>query len=528
MSPEASTAVGNESHTRLTSLSAGVGFFALLFGVVALAFNNLGNRYFWTDESSSLYTSLGWPGVGDRAGSLGGAWDWTIETHVEPGLYNMLERFWALGIGTEVTTLRVYPFLFFLIYLGSLLAVGRLVRLPWFLIAGVVGLALLENITPYYTVELRPSSAGLAASVALPAMGLLLLQRPRGWTMTLFVVGFLFIGSMQYNSYPLEAALGVVLVGFGWVRYTEAKRAILVAAGILAVLWLPVVYVVSRGNPLSMNQEPSLEAISGLLIPNMASAEVLSLVQQNLLSPTALPRTVFLLAIPALWITRRWPGLRSPCSTTAGGVSFLWAFVLAATAVTAVIGFLGVMPWIVGTRWSIAEIGLIAVSLMGLAGVAVELGLLKRKPFLIATAVASLTVSLLAGYRLATYERFPGYDWTGVLSVMLAGTPGKTVVDTELYTDLRYWVELSGDYDEFRDDWVNHDVQTTSTFFAADASNVQEFVESANDRLLLGDAVLLEDAGVEIPESIDVIEVPLWGTHSGVTPPQPVLLVRGN
>ncbi len=508
--------------------AAWVSFTALVAGVIALVVNNLGNRYFWTDESSSLYTSLGWPGVGARAGSLGGAWDWTIKTHVEPGLYNMLERFWALGIGTEVATLRVYPFLFFLIYLASLVGLGRLVRLPWFLIAGVVGLVMLENITPYYTVELRPSSAGLAASVALPAMGLLLLQRPRGWTLTLFVLGFLFIGSMQYNSYPLEAALGVVLVGFGWMRFSGSERSVLLGAGLLAVLWLPVVYVVTRGNPLGVAQEPGLDAISGLLIPNMGTAEVLNLLQQNLLSPTALPRTLFLILVPALWIARRWPGLLSSSSPTALGVNYLWAFVLLATGATAAIGFLGVMPWIVGTRWSIAEVGLIAASLIGLAGVVVKLEWLRWKPVAIAAVTVCVGVSFLAGYRLLTYERFPGHDWNGVLTVMLAGAPGKTVVDTELYTDLRYWVELSGDYDEFRDDWVNHDVQTTSTFFAADASNVQEFVESANDRLLLGDAVLLEDAGVEMPESIDVIEVPLWGTHSGVTPPQPVLLVRGN
>jgi len=498
----------------------------LLVGVVALAINNLGNRYFWTDESSSLYTSLGWPGVGERAGSLAGAWDWTIATHVEPGLYNLLERFWALGLGTHITTLRLYPFLFFLIYVGALIALGRLIRVPWFLITGVVGLMMLENITPYYSVELRPSSAGLAASVTIPLLGLLIMKRPRSWMLIAFLGAFIFVGSMQYNSFPVEAAIGAVLIFFALARYRGTERAILTGAGLFALLWLPLVYVVTRGNPVAINEEESLEAISGLLIPNMGSAEVLNLLQQNLLSPTALPRTFFLLILPVLWLARRWPGLWSESTPRVLWVNCLWAFVLVASIATAAIGFLGVMPWIVGTRWSIAEVGLIAVSLLGIAGIVVERGLLRWKPIAVVAVAASVLLSVLAGYRLLTYERFPGYNWDSVLTVMLDGEPGRTVVDTALYPDLRYWIELSGDYNAFQPGWVAHQVQTTSQFFSADASNVQEFLDSNNDRLLLGDDSLIREPGIRIPANVEVIEVPAWAEYGGDAPAQPVLLVR--
>ncbi len=523
---ESSVAESRQSEVGWGLTAAGISFTALVAGVVALAVNNLGNRYFWTDESSSLYTSLGWPGVGERAGSLAGAWNWTIETHVEPGLYNMLERFWALGAGTHITTLRLYPFLFFLIYLGALIGLGRLIRVPWFLIAGVVGLMLLENITPYYTVELRPSSAGLAASVVIPMLGLLLLKRPHWRMLLVFLGAFMFIGSMQYNSFPLEAAMGAVLLFFALARYQGTERVVLAGAGLFALLWLPVVYVVTRGNPLAINEEESLEAISGLLIPNMGFAEVANLLQQNLLSPTALPRTIFLLILPVMWITRRWPGLWSASNPRVLYVNFLWAFVLVATVATAAIGFLGVMPWIVGTRWSIAEVGLIGVSLLGLAGIVVERGLLRWKPVAAVAMAATVLISGLAGYRLLTYERFPGFNWNPVLAVMLDGEPGRSVVDTELYPDLRYWIELSGDYNQFQPDWVAHQVQTTSQFFAADASSVQEFLDSNNDRLLIGDASLIEQSGMQIPADVEIVKVPTWGDYGGDAPAQPVLLVR--
>jgi len=523
---ESSAVESPQAEVRWGRTSAGISFVVLLVGVVALAVNNLGNRYFWTDESSSLYTSLGWPGVGERVGSLAGAWDWIIETHVEPGLYNLLERFWALGLGTQITTLRLYPFLFFLIYLGALIALGRLVLVPWFLIAGVVGLMMLENITPYYAVELRPSSAGLAASVTIPLLGLLIMKRPHWWMLIAFLGAFIFIGSMQFNSFPLEAAVGAVLIFFSLARYRGTERAILTGAGLFALVWLPVVYVVTRGNPLAMNEGESLEAISGLLIPNMGSAEVLNLLQQNLLSPTALPRTVFLLVVPALWLARRWPGLWSESTPRVLCVNFLWAFVLVASIATAVIGFLGVMPWIVGTRWSIAEVGLIAVSLLGIASVVVDRDLLRCTPIAAVAIAASVLVSIVAGYRLLTYERFPGYDWNSALTIMLDGEPGKTVVDTELYPDLRYWIELSGDYNVFQPGWAAHQVQTTSDFYAADVSSVQEFLDSDNDRLLIGDASLIEQSGVLIPAGVEVIEVPAWAEYGGDAPGVPVLLVR--
>lgn len=507
-------------------IAASICFVLLIAGVIALAVNNLGNRYFWTDESSSLFTSLGWPAVGERAGTLGAAWDWILYPNLEPGLYNILERFWALGVGTEITTLRLYAFLFFLIYLSSLVVLGRLAQLPWLLVAGVVALMLLENITPYYSVELRPSSAGLAASVMLPLLGLLLLKSPQAMFIAVFVIGFLFIGSMQYNSYPIEAALGVVLVMFGWLRHRGRQRRILVGAGLLAMLWLPVLYLVTRGSPFDSVRSPGFDNISSSMIPNMMPIEVLMLMQQNLLSPTALPRTVFLVLVPALWWAQRWPRNVADVAWRVRSINFLWTFVLLATVASAGVGFLGLMPWIVGTRWSIGDVGLIAVSLVGIAGVFVQLGLFRRKTIAVAAMVLGVTISAVAGYRLATYERFPGYNWNPALVALLAGQPGRSVVDTEIYTDLRYWVELSGDYDRFRSEWIGHGIRTTSDFSKAEVSNVQAFLTSTDDRLLLSDASLLEDPSIQIPSSIDVIYIPQWEEFDGFTPPQPVLLLR--
>ena len=503
-----------------------VSFSALSAGIVLLAINNLGNRYFWTDESSSLYTALGWPAVGERAGTLADAWIWITGPNLEPGLHNVLERFWALGMGTDIVTLRVYPFLFFMMYLGAVIALGRLVCIPWILIAGVLGLVLMENITPYNSVELRPTSAGLAASVVVPLLVLLILKQPHLWTLLLFGAGLLFIGSMQYNSYPIEAAAGFLLILLGWSQYRGRQRSILIGAGLIAVMWLPLLYLVTRGNPLGAVRTPGFGNISQSLIPNMERSEVLSLLQQNLLSWTALPRTVFLVLVPVLWFTRRWPWSWSRSQQRVQFVNVLWGFVLLATLASAGVGFLGLMPWILGTRWSIAEVGLIAVSLIGTAGIFVQVGLLQHKSIAALAALASVAICFMAGYRLAAYERFPGYNWKPVLATLLDGETGRSVIDTEIYTDLRYWVELSGDYDEFRSAWIQHGIKTTSNFSKADASSLKDFLVSNNDRLLLGDASILETAGLPLPSDVEVVYAPAWDESTGFIPPQPVLLIR--
>lgn len=514
------------NQSRSESLSGWIAFACLTIGIFGFAAHNLGNRYFWTDESSSLFTSLGWPGVGERSGSIAGAWNWTMATHVEPGLYNMLERFWALGVGTEITTLRIYPFMFFLIYLSAIAGIGRLLRLPWFLIAGIIGLLLLENITPYYAVELRPSSAGLAASVALPFLALLLFNKTKAWMLIAFVVGVMVVGSMQYNSYPLEFATGVVLVGFGLLRSTNFERTLLAGAGIFSIAWLPAVYLVTRGNPKSVAHDSQLAAIPEALIPNMELPAILNLIQQNLLSFTALPRTLFLVLVPILWLVHKWPTPWSRLPGVHQSVNQLWLFTLVATCATAAVGFAGVMPWIVGTRWSIAEIGLIGISLLGIGAVLVQLGLLRLKPILVAALITSVAVSMLAGYRLFTYERFSGHNWNDVLPMILQGTPGKTVVDTKIYTDLRYWIELSGDYDSYRDAWIAHRIQTTSEFRPADETSVIQFLNSNQDRLLLSDVTLIERAGINMPDNVTLIRVPAWDESQPTDVPQPVLLVR--
>ena len=512
--PETSVSFAERSANVLTAL-------LLLAGVCAYGLRNLSNTSFWSDEASSFYTSLGWPPPGEVAGSLSDAWYWTLTTHVEPGLFNLIERFWALSFGTEIHVLRLIPFALFVVYLGAIITAGRLLRLPWFLANAVAGVMLLENITPYYGVELRPSIAGLAASVALPVIGIWFSLNPSGRRLALFVVGVVFFGSMQFNSLPILVAVGVMLVVAAFLSSGSSSRLRILAAALLAAAWQPVVYLVTRGNPMQATGESSLSAIPDTLIPNMSTTRVLEVVATNFLSPTALPRTIFLVVLPVLWIVGKIERPWDQGSRFGWSVNALWTFVITATLGSAAIGIRGVMPWILGTRWSIAEIGLIAVSLVGLVGLLAHLIDWRRSALRWVVIAGAVLVAAVGSYRVGTYERPAGVDWRPAVEVILSGQPGGTIVDLWTYPEIRYWLELSGDYESFTQPWLEHKVQPSVGEASADTQVVRDFLTSDADRLLLRNQQALE--GVTVPDGVEIIA--LDRDDAGVAQ-GPVLIVK--
>jgi len=94
---------------RVTRWLAVISGTVLIAALVVFAVRNLGNTYFWTDESSTFMSALGWPGIGGEAGAIGDAWSWIMRTFLDPGVFHMLVRFWALNVGTQIEVLRLLP-----------------------------------------------------------------------------------------------------------------------------------------------------------------------------------------------------------------------------------------------------------------------------------------------------------------------------------------------------------------------------------------------------------------------------------
>ena len=496
----------------------------LFVGIVVYAINNLGNRYFWSDEASSFLTSLGFPRVGQVSGTLAESWA-ANQSHVEPGLFNWLERFWALGLGTEISIMRALPFVFFLAYVVSLLLLARIIGAPWFVGCAAVSVMLLENITPYYAVELRPSIAGLAASVVLPLIAIwLTISKSTARGLLAFIPIFLIFASMQYTTFPIIIGLAGVLLVASFRESERRKKILFRGIAVVSLLWLPLVYVLLKGNPFDLAGGDSFANIPEVYIPNMPLDEAIRTIFTNFFSFTALPRTLFLLLLPILWIAKKYPRLTRESRKGEWGVNAIWITVFLGTASSAAAGILGFIPWILGTRWSITEVGLIAMSVVGLAGLVVQSRYFATHWIRIVVIVLSLMVCVAGAYRLAVYERTPGFNWNAALSTMLSGPPQSALVDSWTYAELRYWVEYSGQYDEFREAWISNDVQVVGADDKADLADIESFLTSKSSTLLLRSESLLD--GVEIPDNIRVDRIELWGNDPTAASNPPVLLVR--
>ena len=493
-------------------------------GIVIYAINNLGNRYFWSDEASSFLTSLGFPPPGQFVGSLADSWA-ANQSHVEPGLFNWLERLWAQGFGTEIETLRTLPFTFFLVYINSILLLSRFVGAPWFLGCAAASVMLLENITPYYMVEFRPSIAGLAASVVLPLMAIWLTTRKssvRG--LIFFIPIFLVFASLQYTTFPIVIGMAGILVVASLNATDRTSRIVFWAVAVGSLIWLPLVYVFLKGNPFDLAGGDSFGNIADVYIPNMPIEEAVRTVFTNFFSFTGLPRTLFLVLMPALWVVRKFPSPSREPSSCFWSVNALWVAVFLGTASSAAAGILGLIPWILGTRWSITEVGLIALSVVGLAGVIAQSGYFARQKVHVLVLFLSLLVCVLGAYRLSTYERNPGINWNNALDTILVKPTNGALVDNWTYPELRYWVEYSGQYDQFRDAWIERGIEIAGADDKADTQDLEAFFSSSYDAFLVRNESLLE--GVKIPSNFRVERLETWGDAEAALSDGPILLVR--
>lgn len=497
----------------------------LAAGMAGYAVHNLGNRYFWTDESLTFFTGRGFPPVGEQLGSIDRAWQ-GVGAFLDPGLFQILGRFWTLAFGTGILSLRMLPFLLLLAYALSLIIAFRLLGAPIYLAVGGTSLMFLENITPNYGVEFRPYSGGLAASVAIPVAALALVRSPTWLRLAFLGVAVVFLGSMQFNTMPIAWATTLVLT-IAALRCSDTRRRVLLLVGAgVTFLWLPAVYLITRGNPVVAGGGKALSYIPDMVLSSMAPDRLLHVILSNVLSPTALPRSVFLVVVPILWWRRLLPSLRANRTPIETSLNLLWLLVLTALASTVLLASLGFIPWIVGTRWSIGEIGMIGLSLAGLVGLVLRTKFPSRRWGAAALMVVAVFAAAVGAYRLWAYERPNDVDYVRALGTeLLSGQPGGVVVDSWLFLDLRYWMEFSGQYDVLRDSWLTQGV-VSSEGLRAGPSEVQAFLDSNKDRMLLRGQSVLDEMSTPLPANVSVLTIPEEMVIGPLAYELPILLVK--
>jgi hypothetical protein len=512
-----------------------VGGLAFVAGVFGLGLQNLGDRYFWTDESSSFFTALGWPGVGQEAGGLAEIQQ-TLSTFLDPSLFHLLIRGWLEVFGTNIEALRALPFVFFVLYLIGIIAWYRKFGFAPVVAFAGAAIMMLDNITPYYSVEVRAYSASLAASVLLPLVAWWLTDRPSVRRLAVFVVIGGFLGAMQYTAANVNIATAILIATIAIVRRTKGEKGsfTLAAASLFLLFWLPLIYLVTRGWP-SSGAEADLDHVRDGVLAYMAPESIVHTLQTNFLSFTALPRTVFFVALPlALLLSARAQGIprkRLLYNQRLMSVSLLWVYVLGMTGAGALLSVTGFLPWVLGTRWSITEIGSIALSILGLLALAryfapTRLRMSRITQFLV-PAIA-LTIIVIASLRMWSYERTSNLTaLDDLVPVLVSGRSDvPVIVDDWVFPDTRYWVEYSGKFEAEKGAWIQRGVESTGGFKKAGPQEIEKFLASASDRLLLKDTEALKQLSFPLPPNVQVIYPEGKAVASPGLESAPVILVK--
>lgn len=498
----------------------GLGISMLIF-----AARNLGNHYFWTDESATFFTALGWPGPGQPPGDFAAIWS-TMLTFVDPGGYQLLVRAWTEVFGTSIVALRLLPFIFFVGYVMALLKWYRLAAAPWIIAAAGASLMLVENITPYYAVELRPYSVVLAAAVALPLLVNWFLTSPTWSRLITYCTVFCLVASVHFSMATVAVGCAALLMVFSARASDLSSRLRLVIGALVSVGILPLIHLVTRGNPLA-DKESTLTYINDLMLRYQGPDEVLRTLVTNLITPTALPRTLFIALVPILWLAFRKTPHRQWLTDQTRPVLLLWLYVTVTLAASAVMSWSGFLPWVVGTRWSIVDIGYIALSLVGLTALVLRTPWVKRRPVAWVLVAAAIACCLVGDLRLARYQRMNDVDYMAALApAVLSGTPGRAKVDGWIYGDARYWMEYSGQHPDTKNAWMTHGIQAIPPYTAATDVEIRQFLESRDDRLLLRSLDALRQSGVSLPPNVTIVQVDpslLNGTDPNAVP---IVLVK--
>lgn len=510
-SPTPKSAAEQGKNSGLPQVLGFISLGMLSLGVVGVGLHNLGNRYFWTDESSSFFTALGWPAPGQPPGGLAEIQQ-TLITFLDPGLYHLMIRAWSELFGTSIYSLRSLPFLFFVLYAVTLFLWYRRFNFPLIVASAGVAVMMLENITPFYAVEVRAYSASLAAAVILPLIALWLMDHPSGRRLTGFLAVSLFFGAMQYTAVSVNlATAALLLVGAVRARSSTSRTIMAIAALVIASV-LPLIYLVTRGWPTG-GAEADLDHVRTLVLAYMDTPTLVHTLGTNFLSFTALPRTFFLLLVPALLIIiviNRSAIARQRIQRPAQPILELWLYVLVLTVSAALTSVTGFLPWVLGTRWSITEIAGIALSILGLTSLARQYAprSLLITPGIRTLGVLGLTLVVAIGsWRLWTYER-PGDSRAldELVPVLVSGNADSPiVVDYWIFPDTRYWVEYSGEFEPWRQAWIERGVASTDGFVKAGPGDVRAFLESSSDRMLLKDSEALDLLTEPLPAAIQVV-----------------------
>lgn len=350
---------------------------ATVAGLGLACVHNLSYSGIWFDEAVQFWIAQGQRPASPPLTPRGGVRDVlraNCSDNLDPGGFSLLLHAWTLR-GRSLEHLRLLPLALYVAVVTSFGLLGwRLTRSAVFA-AAAAAVPLLYPRALAFAFEIRAHTMEMAG-IAMAALLLVwAVERPSPARLALLGgTCAAFLASRYSFAFPVAAVFLVLAV-----VWANRRTPIVEAAMRLAIVAAPVLAVSATIAAVILRRQLWSEMRSGVL--GLAApvytrrslltldANGLDLLLHNLFSLPALPVTLCALALLAR--RRVWGWLRRDAEPAGqdAGVAVTYGIVVATQATAAVASLLGLHPWDLASRWSVA---LLVVSALGLVALGAD------------------------------------------------------------------------------------------------------------------------------------------------------------
>lgn len=309
---------------------------------------------FWFDESGQFLISQGlnhFSSLTQPTGSLIEVLNQNQDFNLDPGGFSIFLRLWTVVFGSSPTALRAC------VFAATVCLVVGAILIVWLVTKSVLAVVLFSWLLPrlaysdphvfHYSIELRAYSYSLAASVLLPLLGVFLIRFHKTLLWIFVLCMCCLTASLRY-----EGVICALAVTISWLIVASADKehfrkclvASLLLVAFIASIYLWMARIQNGGEPPSY--------VANYMVDSFDLIEATKHLIHNLGSwPYSLRLPSILIGGLTLFATRKRTGA---LKRQLFFLVLFQSFVLTAQLFLSV---LGRMPWWVGLRWSLNDIG---------------------------------------------------------------------------------------------------------------------------------------------------------------------------
>ena len=426
-----------------------VAIFLVILLLCILA-RNLNSPNFWFDESGQFWLALGqnhYSAANTATQSIKEVWTNSKSFNLDPGGFTLLLRGLIYSFeNTSPLILRSLPFFFSIVLCFGLLYWGVLLKVSLIYTSLVIFLLFLNSNFLYYSLELRAYSMELCGAVLLFLATERISKKNNTSNQILWLACLVLFGSSRYSYVIYETAAFASIITVSYLlKKSIDKQIVLILGFSLLIFNLFLYFGMLQYQSVSASPPPYVQ---DLLIYGKDLNQILVIFKNNFLDPFAIPKTIFLFLYLA-YLFRK-----GSFESINPKITLLFFYILFATLIAIFLSIIGKLPWSVNSKWSLSELSLSALALIGCFAILKDLAFIIfiRSRFLflshaiLPAAILFLQIYLILGilkYDRTDKEYEPIYS--SLEFIYKRSSAGEMIVlDRWMWPSYRYIIEKSG------------------------------------------------------------------------------------